>query len=244
MALRSRENCESGYDGTVRLVLCYHKVGLESVEGRWINVAPETLRKHISFFLRRGYGVLPASEIGGKGVDRAISVTFDDGFVSMLENGLPVLEALKVPATIYAVSDCVGGGANWEGNSGEPLADWSSLRYAQQVGMEIGNHTATHMSFSKLDHSGQVAEICRCHERLVAEGLDPKTFCLPYGHYTSFSSAAIAEAGYETGFTVEKRWVSDRDDRRLLPRFAMSYGDAVPGLLYKLFIRPRIQGRH
>ena len=227
----------------MRAVLCYHKVGLEADEGRWINVSPATLSKHIEFFLRRGYKVLPAAEIGGKGVDRAISITFDDAFVSMLENGMPVMRRLNVPGTIYAVSDCVGGGAVWPGNSGEPLADWDALRQAQADGMEIGNHTATHASLKELDFEGQVAEIRRCHDRLVEERLDPKTFCLPYGHYNGETSAAIKEAGYAVGFTVEKRWVSDGDDSRLLPRFAMSYGDGLAGLLYKLYIRPRLGGR-
>ncbi|MFM9874007.1 MAG: polysaccharide deacetylase family protein [Fimbriimonadaceae bacterium] len=226
----------------MRAVLCYHKVGLESAEGRWINIAPETLRKHIEFFQRRSYGILPAARIFDVGVDRAISLTFDDAFSSMLANGLPVLERLKVPATIYAVSDRVGQTADWEGGQGESLANWDDLREAQKRGMEIGNHTATHASFGKLDFESQVEEIHRCHERLVAEGLNPKTFCLPYGHYSAETSTAIKEAGYRIGFTVEKRYVSLKDDPCLLPRFAMSYGDSVPGLMYKLFVRPRILG--
>lgn len=224
----------------MRAVLCYHKVGLESAEGRWINVAPATLAKHIEFFLRRGYGVLPAARIFDEGVDRAISLTFDDAFSSMLENGMPVLEALQVPATIYAVSDRVGLTADWKGCSGEHLANWDELREAQKRGMEIGNHSATHASFGKLDFEGQVAEIRRCHERLVEEGLNPATFCLPYGHYSKETSAAIKEAGYRVGFTVEKRQVSLADDGCLLPRFAMSYGDSVVGLMYKVFVRPKI----
>ncbi len=228
--------------GLMRAVLCYHKVGLESVEGRWINVAPATLEKHIEFFLWRGYGVLPAARIFDQGVDRAISLTFDDAFTSMLENGMPVLERLKVPATIYAVSERVGLTADWEGCGGESLATWDQLREAQKAGMEIGNHTATHASFHKLDMAGQIAEIRKCHERLVEEGLNPETFCLPYGHYTLETSAAILDAGYRTGFTVEKRHIRSIDDACLLPRFAMSYGDSVMGLMYKLFIRPKISG--
>jgi peptidoglycan/xylan/chitin deacetylase (PgdA/CDA1 family) len=229
--------------GFMRAVLCYHKVGLESAEGRWINVAPETLSKHIEFFLRRGYGVLPAERIFAAGVDRAISLTFDDAFSSMLENGMPVLERLRVPATIFAVSDRVGLSANWEGGKGESLASWDELRSAEKVGMEIGNHTATHASFADLDFEGQVAEIRRCHGKLIEEGLSPKTFCLPYGHYSADTSSAIKEAGYRIGFTVEKRQISESDDACLLPRFAMSYGDSVPGLMYKLFVRPKISGK-
>ena len=224
----------------MRLVLCYHKVGHESVEGRWINVSPDTLRKHIEFFKRRGFHVLPASDIFSSTLKNAISITFDDAFQSMLENGLPVLKSLSVPGTIYAVSSYVGSGADWPGNNGEPLANWDLLREAEKEGMEIGNHTATHASLRDLDKEAQVAEISRCHQQLIANGLAPKTFCLPYGHYNSNTSKAVQEAGYDVGFTVEKRWLNHNDDPRLLPRFAMSYGDGLAGLLYKLYIRPKI----
>ncbi|MBL8067414.1 MAG: polysaccharide deacetylase family protein [Armatimonadetes bacterium] len=224
----------------MRAVLCYHKVGTEAAEGRWINVSPETLAAHIRFFQRRGYAVVMPAEVARKGLDRAVALTFDDAFLSMLDNGVPVLQSCGVKATIYAVSEKVGASADWEGCHGEPLASWERLREAQSAGMEIGNHTATHASFKSLDYAAQVEEIKRCDSRLREEGLNPLTFCLPYGHYSAETSEAIRESGYDIGFTVEKRWVRDSDDPRLLPRFAMSFGDKVPGLLYKLFIRPMI----
>lgn len=227
----------------MRAVMCYHKVGTEAAEGRWINVSSETLESHIRFFQRRGYAVVMPAEITKPGLDRAVALTFDDAFQSMLDNGMPVLKSCGVAGTIYAVSEKVGGVADWEGCNGEPLAGWDQLREAQAEGMEIGNHTATHASFRSLGRDAQIDEIARCGKRLREEGLEPKTFCLPYGHYSSEASSAIAAAGYGIGFTVEKRWVQDSDDPRLLPRFAMSFGDRLPGLLYKMFVRPMVSGR-
>jgi peptidoglycan/xylan/chitin deacetylase (PgdA/CDA1 family) len=226
----------------MRAVLCYHKVGDEREVGRWIAVSPTGLRDQVSFFLRRGYKVVRPEEIVVAGQDRVIALTFDDAFESMLVNGLPVLKELGVPATIYAIGDLVGHRAEWEGMHGEQLASWDMLREAQSAGLEIGNHSATHADFGRLDYDQQVAEIRRCDERLRAEGLEPRTLCLPFGRYGRETSKAIEEAGYGIGFTVEKRWVSRRDDPRLLPRFAMSYGDGVLTILYKMFVRPRISG--
>lgn len=221
-------------------VLCYHKVGEEQAEGRWININPQLLATHIEFFQRRNYNVVTAASLAGKLPERSICLTFDDAYESTLANGLPVLERLKVPATFYAVSEYVGKDSGWDGDKAAKLASWDELKRAQKAGIEIGNHTHSHLDLSKLSLDEQTAQIEKCSWLLRERGLEPATFCIPFGQYNKESSKAIEQAGFSVGFTVEKRWAKDRDDRRLLPRFAMSYGDNMPAMLYKLFIRPNI----
>lgn len=221
-------------------VLCYHKVGEEQKEGRWINVNPETLAMHIEFFQRRGYQVVPAASLADKLPERAICLTFDDAYESTVANGLPVLEKLGVPATFYAVTEYVGKDSGWDGDKAAKLASWDDLKRALKAGIEIGNHTHSHLDLSKLSLDEQTAQIEKCSWLLRERGIEPKTFCIPFGRYNNETSQAIEQAGFQVGFTVEKRWIKERDDKRLLPRFAMSYGDKMPGLLYKLFIRPKI----
>lgn len=222
-------------------VLCYHKVGSQEQEGRWINVSPQTLSAHIEFFKRRNYAVVPPIDLAKTLPKRAICLTFDDAYVSTVENGLPILLHHQVPATFYAVTKYIGGPSAWVAPDAAPLADWPELKRAAEHGIEIGNHTHSHLRLSELDRDGQRAEIEKCTWILRERGFEPQTFCLPFGAYNQESAAAIADAGFPVGFTVEKRWVRESDDRRLLPRFAMSYGDAVPQMLYKLFIRPRMK---
>lgn len=222
-------------------ILCYHKVGPEEQEGRWINVSPQTLAAHISFFKRRNYAVVPAAELAGKLPSRAICLTFDDAYVSTVENGLPVLVDHGVPATFYAVTKYVGDHSSWVAPDAAVLADWPLLQQAAGAGIEIGNHSHSHPRFGELDEGSQRREIEQCSWILREKGFEPQTFCLPYGSYNEHSASAIRSAGFNVGFTVEKRWARDRDDRALLPRFAMSFGDALPQLLYKLFIRPKLR---
>ncbi len=45
---------------------------------------------------------------------RAVWVTFDDGYADVVESGLPVLEAIGVPATLFVCPGAVeGGGPHW-----------------------------------------------------------------------------------------------------------------------------------
>lgn len=221
-------------------VLCYHKVGEEQAEGRWINISPETLASHIEFFQRRNYKVVQAASLSGKLPERSICLTFDDAYESTLANGLPVLEKLGVPATFYAVSEYVGKDSDWDGEKAAKLAGWDELKRAQKAGIEIGNHTHAHLDLSKLSQDEQVAQIEKCSWLMRECELNPETFCIPFGKYNKETSKAIEQAGFGVGFTVEKRWAKESDDRRLLPRFAMSYGDNMPALLYKLFVRPKM----
>ncbi|UCG51626.1 MAG: polysaccharide deacetylase family protein [Candidatus Latescibacterota bacterium] len=39
--------------------------------------------------------------------DRAVSVTFDDGYLNVLDNAVPVLKRLGIPATVFVVTDFV-----------------------------------------------------------------------------------------------------------------------------------------
>lgn len=65
---------------------------------------------------------------GAKG---AVSLTYDDGYDSQLENVAPLLDHLGLKATFFLTVE----------NIDERLADWQALA---RKGHEIGNHTSTH----------------------------------------------------------------------------------------------------
>lgn len=66
-----------------------------------------------------------------KGKKAAVSLTFDDGRPSQIDNGMPVFKARKVRATFYVQP----------GNVALRLPGW---KRAVRDGHEIGNHTKTH----------------------------------------------------------------------------------------------------
>jgi peptidoglycan/xylan/chitin deacetylase (PgdA/CDA1 family) len=65
---------------------------------------------------------------GAKG---AVSLTYDDGYDSQLENAAPLLDHLGLKATFFLTVE----------NIDERLPDWQALA---RNGHEIGNHTSTH----------------------------------------------------------------------------------------------------
>lgn len=168
-----------------------------------------------------------------------ICFTFDDAYRSTMANAPEIFERFGVRATFYAVTDLVGLTSKWDGPKAQPLADWDALRDAQKRGHEIGNHSVSHPHFKKLSAQAQILEISSAHARLLKEGITCESFCLPYGSFNDDSSVAIQKSGYHIGLSLRKGRAQLFHDRSLLPRIAVAYSDALPLLLYKLYLRPR-----
>jgi peptidoglycan/xylan/chitin deacetylase (PgdA/CDA1 family) len=222
------------------IVLCYHKVGPQAVEGRRLNIEPGRLAQHIRWLKRRGCAFLTAQELAEPWPAPAVVLTFDDAYVSTLTYGVEVMNQLGVTGTIFAVTDCVGGWSSWDTGNERPLADWDLLREAAGQGHEIGNHTDSHPFLGRMPGYKQAAHIRRAKARLEAEGLRHGSFCFPYGSISEESATAVRAAGYHVGMTLGRRSPRASDDLALLPRVVVAYRHHVPGLAYKLFVKPRI----
>jgi peptidoglycan/xylan/chitin deacetylase (PgdA/CDA1 family) len=115
------------------LVLMYHRVlppqGVEAAReepGMW--VAPETLRMH-GEVLREFFepvhldAWLRSAARGERLPRRAVALTFDDGWRDNFDFAFPVLKKLDLPATIFLVSQRIGGGYDFWPNRLGALLD-------------------------------------------------------------------------------------------------------------------------
>jgi peptidoglycan/xylan/chitin deacetylase (PgdA/CDA1 family) len=90
------------------LILGYHGVAQED-EHLWnpsLFVPPEHLASRMRFLRAHDFNVLPFEEAiqrlsTGTLPDRAVAVTFDDGYVDFYRLALPILRAYDIPATVY-----------------------------------------------------------------------------------------------------------------------------------------------
>ena len=91
-------------------ILLYH--ACEPTESDFIrdlesNTPPDRFDAHLNFLVRH-YRVVPldALERGAPG-DRAVVITFDDGYASVYANAFPRLKRLGLSATVYLTTDVV-----------------------------------------------------------------------------------------------------------------------------------------
>ncbi len=224
-------------------ILCYHKVGPLSEEGRWLNIEPELLRQHIRFFKRRRFAFLQACELDAPWPRRAICLTFDDAYRSTMTYGIEIMRSEGVSGSIYVVSERIGETSVWDGERASPLADQELIVQASTLGFEIGNHTATHPRLSQLEPKSQREELLQCHKTLTDLNIEPVSIAFPYGAHNAETLRLMNELNYKVGLALSRRPAHATDSRQALPRIVLSYGDRLPMLIYKLSLRPRLPSR-
>ncbi|MDW8322986.1 MAG: polysaccharide deacetylase family protein [Burkholderiales bacterium] len=196
-------------------VLMYHRIDTprNAWEARYA-VSPRRFAAHMQALHRSGYRAVPiAALIGwleGRGSlpQGAIAITFDDGFLSVYEHALPVLETLAWPFTVFLVSDRIGGTDTWSVNqnpSGRtyPLLGIDHIRAMQRLGVDFQSHTRTHPSLPRLNETALVEELLGSRMAL-GELLGREVYYLayPFGHVDDRVEAAARAAGYRAAFST------------------------------------------
>lgn len=178
---------------------------------------------------------------------RAAVLTFDDGCRSFLEEALPVMEGYGFPSIVYCIAGMIGGRADWLAEAGHatpPLMDWDELRSLRGRGVEFGSHSLHHVRLAKESAAVQLEEMTRS-KQVLEDGLGQPVphMCYPYGSHDLVTVRAAAEAGYVSAVTCQRGAATPGFDLLALPRKAISYGDTVPGFLWKLYMKDRPKGR-
>ena len=121
------------------------------------------------------------------GAAKKIFVTFDDGFVDVLQYALPVLKQQKFTGIQFLVADLIGKTNEWQQRAGdvsEPLMHQEQIREWLAAGQQIGSHTLTHPHLSQIPVSEAREEIFSSKKKLEdLFGIRVKHFCYPYGDW-------------------------------------------------------------
>ena len=120
-------------------VLCYHEVRPDRGDDI-MNVKPEAFRRHIREFKEAGFTFIDVSNLRKRAAgtslpEKAVLITFDDGYADNYNYAYPILREEQVPATFFVVSSTIG-------NDNRMTAD--QLREMLANGMQIGSHTVNH----------------------------------------------------------------------------------------------------
>jgi peptidoglycan/xylan/chitin deacetylase (PgdA/CDA1 family) len=232
------------------LVLCYH-----AVSTTWpadLALAGEELRRQLEHLLARGYrGVRFHEAVVSPPPGRVLAVTFDDGYRSVLEQGLPILSALGLPGTVFAVTGFVerqeplswGGIDHWR--RGPHAAElrglsWDELAALADAGWEIGSHTRTHPRLTELDDSRLAEELVGSREDCERElGIPCRSLAYPYGDPNQRVVDAARAAGYAAAATLPGPKLPPSPDPHVYPREGIYRKDGR--LRFELKISPLVR---
>jgi peptidoglycan/xylan/chitin deacetylase (PgdA/CDA1 family) len=222
--------------GHVPLILMYHGVEQVDQDPYQLCVTPARFSEQMTWLAERGLrGVSIETLVAAMRADRArglVGITFDDGYVNVLENAVPELLQHDFTATMFIVSGLLGGTNEWDGEPVWPLMSAEQVAKVAAAKMEIGSHGATHIRLSGIDAHRQRAEIRESRSRLSELlGHPIRGFAYPYGAMDASARHAVRDAGYDYACSV----VTSGSDLGImaLPRIVFGQRDSSVRLTVK-----------
>ncbi len=216
------------------LVLNYHDIiDEEDVVAPFdrMEVNKHFLEDQFIWLKKNGYTVVSVQMVldasTGKSTlpDKAVLLTFDDGYLSFYSKVFPLLKKYHYPASVALVGKWMDGEVTAD-DPGKPLMNWEQVREVSKSGLvEIASHTYSFHNGIVANPQGntQAATVTRLYDdpmliyendeqyraRIRAEmlksaefifqhaGIRPRVMVWPYGEYNATAVAAAKEAGFQ-----------------------------------------------
>jgi peptidoglycan/xylan/chitin deacetylase (PgdA/CDA1 family) len=189
------------------VVICYHR--LEGKAGGALSIEPALFEKHMQELKDKGLAVISMQDFlawrrGEKSIpSKSVLITIDDGYVSGIEVGVPVLKKHSFPATFFVYLDYI--------NKGGKSVTWAQLAQLRDEGFDIGSHTVSHQDLRRKHAKSKIAtyeewlkdEVQRSKVTIEEQlGVKCASIAYPYGFHNAKVEEAVRAAGYEAGFTT------------------------------------------
>jgi peptidoglycan/xylan/chitin deacetylase (PgdA/CDA1 family) len=190
------------------MILMYHGVAEVAEDPNKLCVTPRRFAEQMRWLERqglRGVGVGTLIDAMRDGRQRGlVGITFDDGYVNVLEAALPELQRHGFGATAYIISGRLGGTNEWDEGPSWPLMSADEVGKLAAAGIEIGSHSGTHIRLAGAT-AGQLAAEVGASRTALAElvGAEIRGFCYPCGSMDAAARRAVADAGYDYACAVE-----------------------------------------
>ncbi|MFC5727788.1 MULTISPECIES: polysaccharide deacetylase family protein [Nocardioides] len=192
----------------------WHRLGPVGKDG--LTTSFDDFRGHLDVLEEWGANILPLNDAvarleAGTLPDRAVALTFDDGYASVAEHAWPELKKRGMPATLFAVSGYLDPSKTfpWDRHRDDRetvrLMDPRALCDVADDGLDIGSHTVSHRWLRHLAPAEVAAELVISREEL--EGLLQRpvlSFAYPMGGWTRRIRDQVDRAGYRIAITVDR----------------------------------------
>ncbi|OZG71330.1 hypothetical protein BTA51_21780 [Hahella sp. CCB-MM4] len=225
-------NSDSRADSDVLHILQYHHIDTQTP--RSTSTSPLLFEKHLIYLETEGYTVVRLSEAintlrqGGTLPDKAVALTFDDGFLSVYKNAFPIIKPHGFPFTVFINPDALDIGST------EHMT-WQQAKELVSGGAEFGNHSIGHIHMIEkgADESAEawkrrISDNIQKAENRIQEqlGQSLKMLAYPYGEFDLELVQLVRTLGF-VGLGQQSGPVGTESDWQTVPRFPLpnDYGD-------------------
>lgn len=123
-----------------------------------------------------------------------VTVTFDDGWKSIHDNALPLMERYDIASTQYIITGYIG--------QAKDYMTASDVYDFRDAGNEIASHTVDHKDLTKLNATELEEELGRSQQDITKCFGGTTDFAAPYGTYSQTTTDAIKQR-YQTARSTD-----------------------------------------
>jgi peptidoglycan/xylan/chitin deacetylase (PgdA/CDA1 family) len=207
-------------------ILTYHAI---DSSGAVTSTEPARFAETLDALLEAGFQPVDLArwiEDGRPPVDRGFALAFDDGLRSIL-GVADRLVRLKVPATIFVVTDRIGVDNDWPGQpSRVPVARLlgrGDIQALACLGFRFGSHGCSHQRMTKLNRQRLDEELIASRDRIEQiVGIPCPLLAYPYGSIDARVRLAASRI-YKAAFGTRLAYASSSDNLHDLPRVDAYY---------------------
>ena len=232
-------------------IFYYHSVG---------GPPPQTLalpqfQQHLEAIRHHDYRTVTVAELLEAGRDlpsRCVALAFDDGLMDNYTHVFPLLLQYGMRATFYVVPGydrVIRWVAPRTGRWSDVPAPGFTIPFANmgtrhrrelaRYGMEIGSHSLTHRTLTRIPKDELSREARDSKDFLEQElGESVKTFCYPRGRFAPAVVRAVRDAGYVGACSTLPGYYRAGLPRYVLPRFLVEDPDYFRAALLGNAFRP------
>lgn len=184
------------------IILQYHHVANDTP--RTTSVTPAEFRQQMQHLKDLGYQVVSLDVIIDGLVkqqplpEKAVAITFDDGFANVFTNARPILQEFNYPYTMFL------GPALIDRREG-PVLSWEQIQTMHKEGVIIANHSSYHHRLA-VPNKGETKaqwrqrvknDILLAQQQLEEKlGQQRKWLAYPYGDFSAELEQLVAELGF------------------------------------------------
>ena len=179
-------------------IIMYHHVmpasEAKSIGAGYMNVPPEIFKEQVEYLISKGYSLLRLDEMmdslrANSLPAKPIVLTFDDAYRDFFDNVYPVLRGKNVKATLFVISQFVGG---------ERYVNWGQVQQMANSNLVlIGDHTLSHPSLPKQTKEEEFNQIVSARKILEQQiGKEVRYFAYPYGGINKTAEEILKENGF------------------------------------------------
>ena len=210
-------------------ILMYHSV---CNDNSFLSVGVDKFYLQMKLLNKLGYKTTNFDNMDSFNLKKKFIITFDDGYVDLFTNVIPILKKFNFTATCFVIYNYIDGYNKWDEEKKifikKKLMSKSQILEWLNNGNNIGSHSFSHLNLVNVKKEQKINEIIES-KKLLENFLSIKidSFSYPYGSY-DLESLNLVKTHYKYAVTTSRgKYSSNKFNHTEIPRVPVNKRDSI-----------------